>query len=41
MSFEDNVIELPFFSHEECEKISAWAFEFEQELIDKVEEFLK
>ena len=35
MSFEDNVIEIPFFTPEECEKISAWAFEFEQELIDK------
>ena len=34
MSFEDNVIEIPFFTPEECEKISAWAFEFEQELID-------
>ena len=31
MSFEDNVIEIPFFTPEECEKISAWAFEFEQE----------
>tara|TARA_Y100001954_G_scaffold143250_1_gene152631 strand:- start:9 stop:632 length:624 start_codon:yes stop_codon:yes gene_type:complete len=35
MSFEDNVIEIPFLSPEECEEISTWAFKFEQELIDK------
>ena len=35
MSFEDNVIEIPFLTPEECEEISAWAFSFEQELIDK------
>jgi len=26
MSFEDNVIEIPFLTPEECEEISAWAF---------------
>lgn len=35
MSFEDNVIELPFFSEQECREIASWAFDFEQELIDK------
>tara|TARA_B100001057_G_scaffold383210_1_gene389368 strand:- start:4325 stop:4948 length:624 start_codon:yes stop_codon:yes gene_type:complete len=35
MSFEDNVIEVPFLTAEECEEISTWAFDFEQELIDK------
>jgi len=34
MSFEDNVIEVPFLSNEECDEISEWAFNFEQELID-------
>ena len=35
MSFEDHVIEIPFLTAEECDKISTWSFDFEQELIDK------
>ena len=35
MSFEENVIELPFLTPEECKNIEAWAFDFEQELIAK------
>lgn len=34
MPFEDNVLEVPFFTEEECLEIKDWAFEFEQKLID-------
>lgn len=32
--FEENVIDLPFFTEEECKEIYDWAFKIEQELID-------
>jgi hypothetical protein len=34
MSFEDNVLEVPFLSEDECKEIEEWAFGFEQELIE-------
>jgi len=34
MPFEDNVLELPFFTEEECDSIKQYAYNIEQELID-------
>jgi hypothetical protein len=34
MAFEENVIELPFLSEDECKEIADWAFDFEQQLIN-------
>jgi len=34
MSFEDNVIEVPFLTTEECKEIEKWAFDFEKQLIE-------
>lgn len=33
MPFEDNVLELPFFTEEECDSIKPYCYEVEQELI--------
>lgn len=34
MSFQDNVIEVPFLTEEECLEIKNWAFDFEGQLIE-------
>ena len=34
MPFEDNVLELPFFTEEECNSIKEYAYNIEKELID-------
>ena len=34
MPFEDNVVELPFFTEQECEEVKDYAYKIEKELID-------
>ena len=34
MPFEDNVVELPFFTEQECEEVKDYAYKIEQELIE-------